>query len=54
MGVNSQYFVLTFDEPMLADSPVLDPDSVYNPANYQIYNSNGILMYGVIAQSTTV
>ena len=26
----------------------VDPDSVYNPANYQIYNSNGNLMSGVI------
>ena len=27
-GVNAQYFVLTFDEPMLADNPATDPDSV--------------------------
>ena len=47
--MNAQYFVLTFDEPMLADNPATDPDSVYNPANYQIYNNNGNLLSSVIA-----
>ena len=40
--------VLTFDEPMLADNPATDPDSVYNTANYQIYDSNGNLLSGVV------
>ena len=41
IGVNSQYFVLTFDEPMLAGDPTLNPDSVYDLSNYQLYNSSG-------------
>ena len=49
-GVTATHVVLTFDEPMLSDNPVTDQDSVYNAANYQIYNSNGTLMSGVIAQ----
>jgi hypothetical protein len=48
VGVNSKYLVLTFDEPMLADNPATDPDSVYNTANYQIYDSNGNLLSNVI------
>ncbi len=48
VGVNSKYMVLTFDEPMLADNPATDPDSVYNTANYQIYDSNGNLLSGVV------
>ena len=47
-GVDAQYFVLTFDQPMLADNPAVDPDSVYNPANYQIYNATGNQLSGVI------
>ena len=49
-GVNATHLVLTFDEPMLADNPVLNPDSVYNAANYQIYNSAGTQLSGVITQ----
>jgi len=49
-GVNAQYFVLTFNEPMLADDPVIDPDSVFNSANYEIYNSAGNQIGGVVAQ----
>ncbi len=48
-GVVAQYFVLTFDQPMLADSPLVDPDSVYNPSNYQIYNASGNQLDGVIS-----
>ena len=33
--------MLTFDEPMLADNPMTDPDSIFNLANYQLYNSAG-------------
>ncbi|MGA2253720.1 MAG: hypothetical protein ABSG53_03585, partial [Thermoguttaceae bacterium] len=43
-GANAQYLVLTFDEPMLSDNPLTDPDSVYNPSNYQIYDSSGNLL----------
>jgi hypothetical protein len=49
VGVNSKYMVLTFDEPMLADNPATDPDSIYNLANYQIYDSNGNLLSNVVA-----
>ena len=49
VGVNSKYMVLTFDEPMLADNPATDPDSIYNIANYQIYDSNGNLLSNVIS-----
>ena len=49
VGVNSNFMVLTFDEPMLADNPAIDPDSVYNTANYQIYDSNGNLLSNVIS-----
>jgi hypothetical protein len=48
VGVNASYMVLTFDEPMLADNPANDPDSIYNTANYRIYDSNGNLLSGVI------
>jgi hypothetical protein len=48
-GVNAQYMVLTFDEPMLADNPATDLNSVYNPNNYQIYDSNGNLLSGVVS-----
>ncbi len=44
VGVDSQYFVLTFDQAMLADNPALDSDSVFDLANYQLYNANGTLM----------
>ncbi len=47
-GVDAKYLVLTFDEPMLADNPATDPDSVYNPANYQIYDNSGNLLSNVI------
>ncbi|MGO9109891.1 MAG: Calx-beta domain-containing protein [Thermoguttaceae bacterium] len=43
-GANAQYLVLTFDEPMLSDNPLTDPDSVYDSANYQIYDSDGTLL----------
>ncbi len=49
VGVNSTHMVLTFDEPMLADNPATDPDSIYNIANYQIYDSNGNLLSNVIS-----
>ena len=49
-GVDAQYFVLTFDEPMLTDNPVLDPDSVYNPANYQISTAPARCCPGVVTQ----
>ena len=48
-GVNAQYMVLTFDEPMLADNPATDPNSIYNPANYQILDSNGNLLSGIVS-----
>jgi hypothetical protein len=47
-GVNAQYFVLTFDEPLLDGDPATTADSVLNPANYQIYNNTGTLLSGVI------
>ena len=47
-GVNAKYMVLTFDEPMLADNPAIDPDSVYNPANYQIFDNNGNLLSNLV------
>ncbi len=49
VGVNSTHMILTFDEPMLADNPATDPDSIYNVANYQIYDSNGNLLSNVIS-----
>ena len=49
-GVTATYFVLTFDEPMLSDNPAVDSDSVFDAANYQIYNSAGTLMSGVVTQ----
>ena len=48
-SVVAKYFVLTFDEPMLADNPATDANSVYNPAKYQIYDNNGNLLSGAIA-----
>ena len=47
-GVYSPYLVLTFDEPMLADNPTLDPDSVYDLANYKIFSNSARLLSGVI------
>ncbi|MGA2502147.1 MAG: hypothetical protein ABSH20_30760, partial [Tepidisphaeraceae bacterium] len=48
-NVNAQYLVLMFDEPMLAGDPTVDPDSVYNLANYQLYNgATNTLISGVI------
>ena len=49
-SVNSRYFVLTFDEPMLNLSPSVNADSVYNVNNYQIYNDAGNLIAGAVAQ----
>jgi len=43
-GADAQYLVLTFDEPMLSGNPLTDLDSVYNAANYQIYDSSGDLL----------
>ena len=49
-SVNSRYFVLTFDEPMLSISPAIDADSIYNTNSYQIYDSAGNLIAGAVAQ----
>ncbi len=43
-NVNSQYMVLTFDEPLTTGDPTVNPDSVYDTANYQIIDSNGDLL----------
>ena len=49
-GVNSvQFFVLTFDQPMLAGDPSVNPDSVLNPANYNIVDANGNIISNAIA-----
>ena len=47
-GVNAQYFVLTFDEPLMSGDPATVPDSVYDLANYQLYNANGNLISNAI------
>ncbi len=49
-GVNATHLVLTFDEPMFSPNPVQYADSVYNASNYEIYNSAGTLMSGIITQ----
>ncbi len=49
-GVNSQYFVLGFDEPLQSGDPAVNPDSVYNLQNYQLYNSSGTLISSAITQ----
>ena len=38
---------------MLADNPLLDPDSVFDTSNYQIYNSSGTLFPESSPKSTT-
>ena len=48
-NVNSQYMVLTFDEPLTTGDPTVNPDSVYNTANYQIYDSNGNILPKAVA-----
>ena len=44
-----QYFVLTFDQPMLAGDPTVDPDSVLNAANYELFDANGNLLSNAIS-----
>ena len=49
-GVNNvQFFVLTFDQPMLAGDPSVNPDSVLDPANYNIINADGNIISNAIA-----
>ncbi len=47
-GETANYFVLTFDQPLLSGDPNVYPDSALNPSNYKIYDSNGNLLSNVI------